>query len=443
MSEQPVIRRTPIRTAVLLVATSLLFVRAASADDIRVMTSGAFTAAYLALVPQFERGKRGPVDHAATTMGTGSDSIPSRLARGEAVDIVIVADAALTELIEQGYVIAGSRVELARSSIGVAVRAGAPKPDISSVDALRHTLLRATSIAYSASVSGTYLSQEMFQHLGIADQVLSKSRRIDRERVGAVVARGEAEIGFQQISELLPEPGIDYVGPLPAEVQRVTVFSAASPPVPRTPTWPAPSSRFSPRLKPRARSQRAVGADPGEMTSVAGPARLPTFPVVLAGAAAFLDLYSTQPLSAVDADVWCVDVPSGPDDHRADGSGCDLRAVHRPARRSPRFPAGHRAVGLDPDAGHRVGRDLAHAASADLLALRAGDRDARHLREHRRVRPRSVAAVACGPGDGGVHDRTILGGFTGRAVSGLVAADVSWQAAFVALAILTGGVAAC
>jgi CubicO group peptidase (beta-lactamase class C family) len=139
---------------------------------------------------------------------------------------VIVADDSLSQLIKNGRVLADSRVALARSGIGMAVRKGAPKPDIGSVDALRRTLLQAKSIAYSASVSGQYLTTELFQRLGIADQVMGKSRRIDRERVGAVVARGEAEIGFQQISELLPEPGIDVVGPLPPEVQRVTVFSA-------------------------------------------------------------------------------------------------------------------------------------------------------------------------------------------------------------------------
>jgi molybdate transport system substrate-binding protein len=226
MSMKNVASRIVVRRAALVVATLLLLVRAVSADEIRVMTSGAFTAAYLALVPQLERVSDGKVITAATTMGTGSDSIPSRLARAEPVDIVIVADDALTELIKQGYVIAGSRVALARSSIGMAVRAGATKPDISSVAALTRTLLQAKSIAYSASVSGTYLTQELFPRLGIADQMTPKSRRIDRERVGAVVARGEAEIGFQQISELLPEPGIDYVGPLPADVQRVSVFSA-------------------------------------------------------------------------------------------------------------------------------------------------------------------------------------------------------------------------
>src|SRR5687767_13064025 len=212
--------------AALLIVGMLLLVRTVSADDIRVMTSGTFTAAYLELRPQLERMLKVKIVTAATSMGVGADSIPSRLERGEAVDVVIVADDALNQLIENGRVLADSRVALARSGIGMAVRKGAPKPDISSLDALTRTLLQAKSIAYSASVSGRYLTTELFQRLGIADQVLGKSRRIDRERVGAVVARGEAEIGFQQISELLPEPGIDYVGPLPPEVQRVTVFSA-------------------------------------------------------------------------------------------------------------------------------------------------------------------------------------------------------------------------
>ena len=107
------------------------------------------------------------------------------------------------------------------------MRAGAPKPDIDTVDALKRTLLQARSIAYSASVSGEYLTTELYQRLGIAEQVMSKSRLIGGgERVGAVVARGEAEIGFQQISELLPVPGIDHVTPLPPEVQKVSTFSA-------------------------------------------------------------------------------------------------------------------------------------------------------------------------------------------------------------------------
>lgn len=214
------------RSATVLFACLVVLARPVSADDIRVMTSGAFTAPYLELLPQAEQRIKTRVVTVTTTMGTGADSIPNRLERGDAVDVVIVPDDTLEQLIKGGWIVAGSRVELARSSIGMAVRAGAPRPDISSVDALRRTLLQATSIAYSASVSGRYLTTELVQRLGIADQVLGKSRRIDRERVGAVVARGEAEIGFQQISELLPVPGIDYVGPLPPEVQRVTMISA-------------------------------------------------------------------------------------------------------------------------------------------------------------------------------------------------------------------------
>ena len=198
----------------------------AMSSDIRVMTSGAFTAALLDLIPLFERASQNKIVVATTTMGTGANSIPSRLQRGEPVDVVIVADGALVRLIKDGKVLAESHVPLARSSIGMAVRAGAPRPDIGSIEAFKRTLLQARSIAYSASVSGDYLTSELFQRLGIADQILPKSRRIEGERVGAAVARGEAEIGFQQISELLPVPGIDYVGPLPPEAQKDTVFSA-------------------------------------------------------------------------------------------------------------------------------------------------------------------------------------------------------------------------
>ncbi len=215
-----------VKSIMVLLTSILLFASQVSGAEITVMTSGAFTAAHLALIPQVERVTNHKIVTAATGMGTGANFIPTRLQRGERADVVIVASDALDDMIKQGTIVAGSRVDLARSSIGLAVRTGAPKPDISSVDALKRTLLNAKSIAYSASVSGDYLSTELFQRLGIAEQVKSKSRKIERERVGAVVARGEAEIGFQQISELLPIAGIDYVGPLPPEVQRVTVFSA-------------------------------------------------------------------------------------------------------------------------------------------------------------------------------------------------------------------------
>jgi molybdate transport system substrate-binding protein len=196
-------------------------------DELRVMTSGAFTAAYLELVPRLELVTKKKLVTAATSIGTGETSIPNRLRRGEPVDVVIVADAVLLGFIKEGLIIAESHTPVARSAIGMAVQAGARKPDISTVDALRRTLLQANSIAYSASVSGEYLSNELLQRLGIADQVLSKCRRIEGgERVGAVVARGEAEIGFQQISELLPVPGIAHITPLPPELQKVSNFAA-------------------------------------------------------------------------------------------------------------------------------------------------------------------------------------------------------------------------
>lgn len=199
----------------------------APTNEFRVMTSGAFTAAHLALLPQLERLTKRKVLTASTSIGTGENSIPNRLRRGEVVDIVIVAETALDQFIKEGLVLREGHAPVARSSIGMAVRAGAPKPDIGSADALKRTLLAAGSIGYSASVSGQYLTTELYQRLGIAERVLPKSRLIGGgERVGAVVARGEVEIGFQQMSELLPVPGIDHITPLPPELQKVSSFAA-------------------------------------------------------------------------------------------------------------------------------------------------------------------------------------------------------------------------
>jgi molybdate transport system substrate-binding protein len=215
------------RATVAVVAALACLAPAASADDVRVATSGAFSTALAQLVPQFEKTTL----HSVTTvsgasMGDTPDSIPNRLQRREAIDVVILADTALEDLIRKGQVAAGSRVDLVRSRIGMVVRKGAPKPDISSVAALVVTLRTAKSIAYSSSASGVYLSTELFPRLGLVDEIRGKVKRIDVGRVAAVVARGDAEIGFQQISELLPEPGVDLVGPLPDGAQKITIFSA-------------------------------------------------------------------------------------------------------------------------------------------------------------------------------------------------------------------------
>jgi molybdate transport system substrate-binding protein len=215
------------RRLALALTSAFLTVATMPAAEIKVVTSGAFTAAYLKLVPEYERSTHNKlVTEFGPSMGTTHNAIPLRLERGEAIDVVIMAAPALDNLIKQGKVQAGSRVDLVQSLMGMAVKAGAPKPDISSIEALKHTLLAAKSIAYSDSASGVYLSTELFPKLGISDQIRGKTRKIEADPVGEAVARREVEIGFQQISELRPVKGVDVVGPLPPGAQRVTVFAA-------------------------------------------------------------------------------------------------------------------------------------------------------------------------------------------------------------------------
>jgi molybdate transport system substrate-binding protein len=215
-----------------LVVAVALAAGTASAAELRVMISAGFFQVYSALAPEFERATghklvttRGP------SMGDSPEAIPARLARGEPADVVILDGGAADELAKKGLVRAGSKVELARSQIGMVVREGATKPDIGTVNAFRKTLLAAKSIAYSDSGSGTYISTVLFQKLGVADQVAGKSRKVrgppSGEPVAAVVARGEAEIGFQQVSELIHVAGVTFVGVIPAELQPGFSFAGA------------------------------------------------------------------------------------------------------------------------------------------------------------------------------------------------------------------------
>jgi molybdate transport system substrate-binding protein len=213
-------------------AVALLVSGSAFAAEVHVMISAGFYGVYAELGPAFERASghrlittRGP------SMGDSPEAISTRLARGETADVVILDGGSADELAKRGLVRAGTKVDLARSQIGMVVRAGVAKPNIGSVEAFRRMLLAVKSIGYSDSASGTYLSTTLFAKLGVADQVAGKSRKVrgppSGEPVAAVVARGELEIGFQQVSELIDIPGVTFVGAIPSELQPGFSFAGA------------------------------------------------------------------------------------------------------------------------------------------------------------------------------------------------------------------------
>ena len=200
---------------------------AASAAEVTVMISGAFTPVYDKVKDDFEKQTGHKLTYVSgPSMGATPQAIPNRLARGETADVVIMARGPLDSLAQKNLVIAGSEINLALSSIAMAVKQGAPKPDISSPAAVKKALLNAKSVGYSDSSSGVYISTKMFQNLGIDKDMAAKSFKVEATPVGESVAAGKYEIGFQQLSELLPVRGIDIVGLLPKELQLVTTFSA-------------------------------------------------------------------------------------------------------------------------------------------------------------------------------------------------------------------------
>ena len=211
----------------LFLVSIAIFGQLAHAAEIKVITSGGLAAAFDELRPGFEEKTGHHVLTAyGSSMGGAPDSIHSRLDKGETADVLLLASAGVDDLIQKGKIVPGTRVDLVRSLIGAAVKKGGKHYDISTVQALKKSLMEATSVAYSASASGTYLSTELFKKLGLEEEMKVKAKRIVSERVGTVIARGDAELGFQQVSELLPIASIDYLGPIPLEVQQMVFFSA-------------------------------------------------------------------------------------------------------------------------------------------------------------------------------------------------------------------------
>jgi len=220
--------RRPCWTIKALVAIApLLTCQSVAHAQVKVIMSGGFTAAYRQLLPEFERTSGISVTTASgSSQGTGPETIGAQLARGVPGDVVILSRQGLAGLIAAGRIVAGTDVDLARSALGVAVRAGAPKPDISTVEAFSRALLNAKAVAVPGSTSGIYLTMDLLPRLGIADKIVVKVTARGTEST-SMVAAGDADIAIQPVSELLHVADIDFVGPLPPEVQLVQVFAAA------------------------------------------------------------------------------------------------------------------------------------------------------------------------------------------------------------------------
>jgi len=192
--------------------------------QLTVITSGGFAAAFQVLQPEFEKatGIKLTVTRGAS-QGSGPDTIGAQLGRGFPADVVILSREGLDDLIAEKRIVAGSDVNLGQTPLGMAVRAGASKPDIRTVEAFKQTMLRAKSVTFPGSTTGIYMVKKLFPQLGIASEMAPKTTSTGV----AAVAKGDAEIAVQPVSELLHMPGTEFVGTLPKEIQYVSVFSAA------------------------------------------------------------------------------------------------------------------------------------------------------------------------------------------------------------------------
>ena len=194
-----------------------------------VLISGVFHATYKHVLPAFERETGFKVkSELSPSLGDSPQSVANRLARGEDADVLIMAGRGLDEVVAKKMVIECTRVELARAPAGLAMKKGAARPDISTPDRLRETLLSASSVGYSISASGQYVSHELFKKLGIEEQMKGKAREVKGVTpVSETVAKGENQYGFQAVSEILPIEGAELIGKLPDAVEFVTPVSAA------------------------------------------------------------------------------------------------------------------------------------------------------------------------------------------------------------------------
>ena len=215
--------------AILVIHLAMLFAASSgnAMEKLTVMMSGGFSLAYRQVLPEFERNTGIAVTTlSGASQGTGPKTIKSQLEQGVDVDMVILSKEGLDELTTAGRIAKGTEVALASVPLGAAVRQGSPKPDISSVDALKRALLGARLVALPASTSGIFLKDEVFPKLGIADKVTSKMFARGIESTDAVAA-GEADLAIGPVSEQVHQPGIELVGSLPDEVQLVQIFTAA------------------------------------------------------------------------------------------------------------------------------------------------------------------------------------------------------------------------
>lgn len=212
-------------TAALVAGALFAGSSAVSAAEIKVLTAGAFKQVVLAMVPDFEK----QTGHKVTVDNDTAGGLTKRIEGGEAFDVAVITPAAIDDLVKKGKIAEGSRTALASVGVGVVVKEGAPKPDISTVDAFKQALLNAKSVAYidpkSGGSSGIYVDK-LLERLGIADQVRPKARLKQGGYVAELIASGEADLGVHQISEIVPVKGVTLVGPLPKDIQNVTTYAA-------------------------------------------------------------------------------------------------------------------------------------------------------------------------------------------------------------------------